>query len=62
MAEEIARPGRGRKKDGTTDGNGSGGKKKATTAKAASKKAAAKTATPRTRRPKLVAEPPREAR
>ncbi len=61
MAEENARPGRGRKKDGATDRDGSSGKKKATTAKAATKKGAAKTATPRTRRPKLVVEPPREA-
>jgi len=62
MAEENARPGRGRKKERTTDKPGSAGKrKKATTAKAGTTKAAAKAATTRTRRPKLVVEPTREA-
>ena len=60
MAEENTRPGRGRKKDGTTDAAGK--RKKATTAKARTTKAAAKTATTQqARRPKLVAEPTRES-
>ena len=59
MAEENARPSRGRKKDGATDAAGK--RKKATTAKAGTKKAAAKSATTRARRPKLVVEPTREA-
>jgi Protein of unknown function (DUF2934) len=56
MAEENTRPGRGRKKDGTTDK-----RKKPTTAKARTTKAAAKTATTKARRPKLVVEPTRES-
>jgi hypothetical protein len=59
MAEENTRPGRGRKKDGTTDAAGK--RKKATTAKARTTKAAAKTATTPAPRPTLVAEPTREA-
>jgi hypothetical protein len=59
MAEENTRPGRGRKKDGTTDAAGK--QKKATTAKARTTKAAEKTASTRARRPKLVVEPTREA-
>jgi hypothetical protein len=58
MAEENTRPGRGRKKDGTTDAAGK--RKKATTAKGRTTKAAAKTATTQARRPKLVVEPSRE--
>ena len=60
MAEENTRPGRGRKKDGTTE-RSAGKQKKATTAKGRTTKAAAKTATTRPRRPKLVVEPTREA-
>ena len=59
MAEENTRPGRGRKKDGTTDAAGK--RKKATTAKARTTKAAAKTATTPAPRPTLVVEPTREA-
>jgi len=59
MAEENTRPGRGRKKDGTTDAAGK--RKKATTAKARTTKAAAKTATTPAPRPTLVIEPTREA-
>ena len=60
MAEENTRPGRGRKKDGTTDAAGK--RKKATTAKGTTKAAAKTTTTTTTqaRRPKLV-EPTREA-
>ncbi len=61
MAEENARPGRGRKKESATDTDSSSSKKKkATTAKDVTKKTA-KPATTRTRRPKLVADPTREA-
>ena len=59
MAEENARPGRGRKKDGTTDAAGK--RKKASTAKGRTTKAGAKTATTQARREKLVVEPTREA-
>ena len=59
MAEENTRPGRGRKKDGTSDAAGK--RKKATTAKGRTTKAAAKAATTQARRPKLVVEPTREA-
>ena len=59
MAEENTGPGRGRKKDGTTDAAGK--RKKATTAKARTTKAAAKTATTPAPRPTLVVEPTREA-
>ena len=60
MAEENARPSRGRKKDGTTDAAGK--RKKPTSAKARTTKAA-KTTTTTTKagRPELVVEPPREA-
>ena len=59
MAEENARPSRGRKKDAATD---AAGKAKATTAaKATAKTTAKKATTPRTRRPKLVLEPSPEA-
>ena len=58
MAEENTRPGRGRKK---ADANDSAGKKKkATTGSEGRRDEGAKTTTPRTRRPKLVPEPPRE--
>jgi len=56
MAEENTRPGRGRKKDGTTDAAGK--RKKSTTAKARTTKTAAKT---QDHRPTLVAEPTRES-
>ena len=59
MAEENTRPGRGRKKDSTTDAAGK--RKKATTAKGRTTKAAAKTATTKARRPKLGTEPTRES-
>jgi len=60
MAEENARPSRGRKKDAATDAAGKA--KKTTPAKSSAKKTTAKKATPpRTRRPKLVLEPSTEA-
>ena len=64
MAEENTRPSRGPKKDAATDAAGKAKKTttaKATTKKATAKKASAKATAPRARRPKLVAEPTREA-
>jgi hypothetical protein len=65
MAEENARPSRGRKKDVTTDPAGSvDRKKKATAAKKAAPakaKATTKKTTTRSRKPKLVVEPTRDA-
>ena len=64
MAEENARPTRGRKKNAATGSAGSAAKKNPAAKKAAAKttvkKASAKTTT-RTRRPAVVAEPTREA-
>ena len=62
MAEEHARPGRGRKKDDATDSRSRPASRgRRPSQKAAVTKASAKQATPRTRRPKLVPEPTREA-
>ena len=60
MAEENARPSRGRKKDVAPEAAGK--QKKTTTGKAAAKKTPAKkAATPGARRPRLVLEPTQEA-